>query len=183
MVCTRRKNYNTPSITITRTKRSRTTRQSSRCPSRKERNRNSLVLKTNNTRNTTKKTPDYVYRQIIINDMTDFDEKLRNVNKYRYVFYVVKGEETNIMIGRTETSELKRKFCSFLNRHNDVVRTTDARIYLVLSNDESFIRETNMYTYRSFYCSCITPVSWKSRMSTFTKVISVRDKFLKEYEN
>ena len=185
MVCTRRKNYNTPSITIERKNKKTQLCVKSKLKL-KSKNRNSMLLKTNNSKKVKKiekDVPLYVYRQIKINEMTDFDNKLKKVQDLRYLFYIIKGEDTKkIMVGRTHTRNLKNKFCSLLNNHNDIVNTTDARIYLVLSDDEQFIRELNIGVYTSLQFSCIVPFSWKGKMKDLEKIIEFRDKYIQKYD-
>ena len=110
---------------------------------------------------------------------------MKNVLNYQYVQYIVESEETeNMMIGRTETESLKRKFCSLLNKQNDVVKTTNARLYLVLSNDEFFIRHLNKHIYSAvFHESCITPIAWKTNYTTLDMIIESRDQYIKNHNN
>ncbi len=198
MVCTRRKNYNSPNITITLTRKNRTRTRSEERSTRSTRSskkrcirkvQSSTPNKIINTkyllrqRNRTKQEANYIYRTIIIEKMTDF-EKLKSAMDYRYVFFIVKSSNDFVMVGRTETSSLKRKFCNMLNNSNDVVNTTDARLYLVLSNDEMFIREMNIATFSSVgKLSCLTPISWKAYSDTFDELITSRDKWIRTQFN
>ena len=187
MVCTRRKNYNSPNITITRKNRTRSeeisTRSSKkRCIRKVQSSTPNKIINTkylSRQRNKRRQETNYIYRTIIIEKMTDFD-KLKSAMDYRYVFYIVKSNNDFVMVGRTETSSLKRKFCNMLNSSNDVVNTTDARLYLVLSNDEMFIREMNIATFSSVgKLSCLTPISWKAYSDTFDQLITSRDKWIR----
>ena len=188
MVCTRRKNYNSPNITITRKNRTRSEERSTRsskkrCIRKVKSSTPSTIINTkkylSKQRNRKRQRVNYIYRTIIIEKMTDFD-KLKSAMDHRYVFYIVKSNNDFVMVGRTETSSLKRKFCNMLNNSNDVVNTTDARLYLVLSNDEMFIREMNIATFSSVgKLSCLTPISWKAYSDTFDQLITSRDKWIR----
>ena len=210
MVCTRRKNYNSPTITISRKKNRnsvlrnsvpKSQRLTTQTVPRKRRKLTNKTIVTNKTykllvKNTTspcnntvnKSDLDFVYRTIIIENMTDFNKLNKYAMSYKYAFYIVTSEETNnIMVGRVQTEQLKRKFCNFLNRHNDVVNSTNARLYLVLSKTESFIRDMNRSVYSNGsdrdYEFSITPISWKIQYKSLQSIIDMRDRYIKLYQH
>jgi len=210
MVCTRRKNYNSPTITISRKKNRnsvlrnsvpKSQRLTTQTVPRKRRKLTNKTIVTNKTynllvKNTTspcnntvnKNDLDFVYRTIIIENMTDFNKLNKYAMSYKYAFYIVTSEETNnIMVGRVQTEQLKRKFCNFLNRHNDVVNSTNARLYLVLSKTESFIRDMNRSVYSNGsdrdYEFSITPISWKIQYKSLKSIIDMRDRYIKLYQH
>ena len=207
MVRTRRNNYDSPSITIT--KRSKRNVKSLRRKNEVMKAINSVSTESVNMEDYRKKykevfkiynkkfncdeTLKYVYRTVNIENMNDFKKLDKYENMYRYAFYIIVNETdtsykrhalTDVCVGRTETSCLRRKFCNVLCAMNDVLIDTHAKLYLVLSNRDTFIRNLNNSVFKKVKCvDCsLSPIMWRYGIKNLKHLIESRDAIVRNSE-
>ena len=81
------------------------------------------------------KTIDYIYRTINIQDMTDFQKLEKYYRDYSNCFYILNSFDKNkIVYDYCSTNEIRENVCQYLMYNNEVLSTTNCKLYVVLTN-------------------------------------------------
>ena len=81
------------------------------------------------------KTIDYIYRTINIQDMTDFQKLEKYYRDYSNCFYILSSSDKNkIVYDYCSTNEIRENVCQYLMYNNEVLSTTNCKLYVVLTN-------------------------------------------------
>lgn len=133
------------------------------------------------------KKPEFIYRTIHINDMTDFSKIHQN---YNYKFYIIRSNTKKPYFKFGVCKNVTDTFLCTLKNYTDVVSQIDAKIYLVMSNCSKFVDKImnaiQAFRHTSKYKTLSTTRKDKDgemlklvSYSKFDEFISLRDRVIK----